>query len=113
MREGIRSGFGAASCARLSLLRRGCSGAGLEAPGVVAGLHDVAMMGQSIEQGGSHLGVAEDIGPFCEAQVGGDHHAGAFVEFGQQMEQQCAARGREGQIALFVEDHQIGAGQDL
>jgi hypothetical protein len=29
-------------------------------------------MGQTIEQGGGHLGIAEDIGPCGEAHVGGD-----------------------------------------
>lgn len=42
-------------------------------------------MSEAIEQCGGHFGVAEDIGPFGEAQVGGDDHAGAFVEFGQQL----------------------------
>ena len=34
------------------------SGAVLEAPAFVAGLDDVAVMGQAIEQGGSHFGVS-------------------------------------------------------
>ena len=37
-------------------------------------------MGQTIEQGGRHLGVAEDGCPFAEAEVGGDHHAGPLVD---------------------------------
>ena len=36
------------------------SGAVLEAPALVAGLDDLAMVGQAIEQGCGHLGVAED-----------------------------------------------------
>ena len=46
-------------------------------------------MGEAIEQGRGHLGVTEDRGPFAEAEVGGDHDAGAFVEFAQQVEQQA------------------------
>lgn len=46
------------------------------------------MVGEAIEQRGSHLGIAEDPGPFAEAEVGGDHDAGALVELGQQVEQQ-------------------------
>src|SRR5271170_1028541 len=34
------------------------SGAVLEAPALVAGLNDVAVVGETVEQGGSHLGVA-------------------------------------------------------
>ena len=39
-------------------------------------------MGQAIEQGSYHLGVAEDRGPFAEAEVGCDHDAGAMITGG-------------------------------
>ena len=61
-------------------------------------------MGEAVEQGRGHLGIAKDRGPFAEAQVGGDNDAGAFVEFAQQMEQQGPARCAEGQIAKFIQD---------
>jgi hypothetical protein len=35
------------------------SGAGFEPEAVVAGFNDVAVMGETIEHGGCHLGVAE------------------------------------------------------
>ena len=60
----------------------------LEAEAVVSGLQDVAVMGEPIEQRRRHLGVAEDGGPFAEAEVGGDDDAGALVERAQQVEQQ-------------------------
>ena len=44
--------------------------AALEAPTVVAGLYDVAVMGQAIEQCCGHFGVAEDARPFPESEVG-------------------------------------------
>ena len=50
----------------------GGSGAVLEAPALVAGFDDFAVMGQPIEQRGGHLGVAEDARPFGEGEVGGD-----------------------------------------
>ena len=50
------------------------------------------MMGEPIEQRGGELGIAEDIGPFREAQIGRDDEAGALVELADQVEQQCAAR---------------------
>jgi hypothetical protein len=41
-----------------------------EAPAVVAGLHDVAMMGHAVEQRGGHLGgVVEDGRPFAKLVV--------------------------------------------
>lgn len=48
-------------------------------------------MGQAVELGGGHLGVAKDAGPFAEAQVGGDDDAGALVGLAEQMEEQCPA----------------------
>jgi Transposase, Mutator family len=63
------------------------SGAVLEAPALVTGLDDVAMVGQPVEQGGGHLGVAEDGGPFTEGEVGGDDHRGSLVEPADEVEQ--------------------------
>lgn len=37
------------------------------------------MVGEAIEHGGGHLGVAEDLDPFPEGEVRGD-----YVELGQQ-----------------------------
>jgi hypothetical protein len=58
-------------------------GAGFEAEAVVAGFNDVAVMGETIEHGGCHLGVAEDASPFAEAQIGGDDDGGLLVELAQ------------------------------
>lgn len=44
----------------LCLFSCGGFGAGLEAEAVVSGFEDVAVVGEAIEQRGSHLGVAED-----------------------------------------------------
>ena len=48
-------------------------------------------MGEAVEQRGGHLGVAEDAGPFAEAEIGRDDDAGALVELAQQVEEQRAA----------------------
>ena len=53
--------------------------AAFEAPAVVAGLDDVAVVGQAVEQRGRHLGVAEHAGPLAEGEVRGDDDGGAFV----------------------------------
>ncbi len=58
----------------------------------------------------SHLGVTKDRGPFAEVEICGDHDAGAFVEFTEQMEQQRPARGAEWQIPELVQDHHVQAG---
>lgn len=67
-------------------------------------------MGQVVEQGRGHLGVAEDGGPFAEAEVGGDGDAGAFVELAQEVEQQSPARGTEWEVAQFIQDHEVELG---
>jgi hypothetical protein len=52
--------------------------AAFEAPGVVAGLDDVAVMCEAVEQGCRHFGVAEHAGPFTEGEVRGDDDGGAL-----------------------------------
>ena len=62
----------------------------LKAIAVVAGLEDVAVMGESVQQCRGHLRIAEDIGPLREAQVSRDDDAGALIELAQQVKQQRA-----------------------
>ena len=64
-------------------------------------------MGEPVEQGRGHLGVAEDGGPFGETAIGGDDRAGALIELAQQVEQQGAARGAERQVAALIEDDEV------
>ena len=63
------------------------SGAVLEAPAVVAGLDDVAMMSETVEQSCGHLRIAEHARPFAERQIGRHDHRGPLVEAADQMEQ--------------------------
>jgi hypothetical protein len=58
----------------------------LEAPTVVAGLDDVAVVGETIEQRGRHLGIAEDARPLPEGEVRGDDDRGALVEPADEVE---------------------------
>ena len=88
-----------------------CSGASLEAPALVSGLDDVAVVREAVEEGGGHLGIAEDARPFAEGEVGGDDYRGALVEPADQVEQQLAARLGEGQVAELVEDDEVEAGE--
>ena len=85
----------------------------LEAPAGVAGLDDVAVVGQAVEHGGGHLGVAEHLGPIGEGQVGGNEHRRVLVEFADQVEQQLAAGLAERQITQLVDDDEIVAQQLL
>ena len=53
-------------------------GAVFEPPACVAGLDDVAMVGQSVEHGGGHFGVAEHLWPIGEGEIGGDQQRGVL-----------------------------------
>ena len=64
-------------------------------------------MCQPIQQRGGHLGVAKHTRPFREAEVGGDDHAGVFVQFGQQVKLQGTAALTEGQIPQLIQYHQV------
>jgi len=69
----------------------GIIAAALEAPAVVSGFDDVAVVSEAIEQRGRHLGVGEDARPFAEGEIGGDDDRGALVEPADEVEQELAA----------------------
>ena len=54
------------------------------------------MMGEAVEQGRGHLGVAEDGRPFAEGEVGGHDDRGSLVEPAHEVEEQLAAGLGEG-----------------
>jgi len=56
----------------------------LQAVRFIPRLDDVAVVGQSVEQGRGHLGVAKYARPFGEAEVGGDDHTGVLVKLREQ-----------------------------
>jgi hypothetical protein len=87
--------------------------AAFEAPAVVAGLDDIAVVGQAVEQRGCHLGVAEHAGPFAEGEIGGDDDGRALVKPADEVEQQLAAGLSERQVTEFVEDDEFHPGQML
>lgn len=52
----------------------------MEPPAFVAGLDDIAVMGQAVEHCGGHFGVAEHGRPFLEVEIGGDDDRGSLVD---------------------------------
>ena len=70
-------------------------------------------MGQAVEQRGGHPGIAEDRGPFAEAEGRGDAAAGALGELARQMKEQRPAPGTEGQVSRLVQDHEVALGRAL
>jgi len=87
--------------------------AAFESPAVIAGLDDVAMASQAVEQRGRHLCIAEHAGPLAEREIGGDDDGGALVEPADEVEQQLAAGFSEREVAEFVEDNEVHPGQML
>lgn len=106
-----RCGVASISRSRIGPAGHRVSGTGLEAPALVAGLDDVAVVGDTIEQRGRHLGIAEDCGPFPEGEVGGHDDRGAFVEAADQVEQELATGLGKRQVAKFVEDEEVAGGE--
>jgi hypothetical protein len=91
----------------------GGRGTGFEAEAVIAGFEDVAVVGEAVQQGRRHLGVAKDLCPSAKAEIGGDNDTGSLVEFAEQVEQHGAAGGTEGQMAEFVGDHEVQTAQPV
>jgi hypothetical protein len=77
----------------------------LEAPALIAGLNDVAVVGEPVKQRGRHLGITEHCRPVCKGEVGRHGDRGPFIKPADQMEEQLSARLRKWQIAKFVEHH--------
>ena len=69
------------------------------------------MVSETIEQRRGHLGVPEHARPFAEGEIGGDDNRGSFVEPADEMEEELAAGLGEGQIAEFIEDDEVHAGE--
>ena len=74
---------------------------------VVASFKNVAMMGQPVQKRSGQFCIAEHISPFRKAQIGGDNHTGSFLQFAEQMKQQCTARPAERQVAEFIQNDEI------
>src|SRR6516225_4298857 len=105
---------GAGNVARSKLFglnRRASPRPYLEAPALVSGLDNFAVMGQPVEQRGRHLGVAEHAWPFAEGQVGGDDDGSALVEPADQMKEQLSTGLGEWEIAELIEHDKVETGQ--
>ena len=73
----------------------------------------MAVMRQSVQQRRRHLDISKHLRPFCKAQIGRDHNAGALVEFGQQVKQQRAARLAKRQVPGLTGWAQVNGRDEL
>jgi hypothetical protein len=69
-------------------------------------LNDDGVLKQPIEECGSDNGIAEDLTPFCEAAVRGEYHGAFLVSCIDELKEQIAAAGNDGQVTDFVDDKQ-------
>ena len=76
-------------------------------------LEDMNMVGQPVEQSAGETLGTEHRCPFVERQVAGDERAAALVALAEHLEQQFAANGGERDIAQFIQDQQLYAGEML
>jgi hypothetical protein len=65
----------------------------------------------AIEQRRRHLWIADYARPFAEGEVGGNDDRGPLIETADQVEQQLPAGLGAGEIAEFVEDDEVEAGE--
>lgn len=63
---------------------------GFEAPAVIAGFNDVAVVGQPVEQRGGHLGIAEDARRFAKDEIGGQNDGGVLIKPAHEVEEKLA-----------------------
>jgi hypothetical protein len=89
----------------------GRSGSVFEPPAFVASFDDIAMMGEAIEQRHRHFGIAKCVRPCAKGEIGGDDNRGPLIETADQVEEQLATGLGKWQVAEFVEDGQVLAGQ--
>lgn len=84
-----------------------------KAPASVAGLDDLAMMGEAFEECRSHLCVAENGRPFAEDEVGCNDDRCSSVAFADQVEQERATGLGAWEVAKLVEDQEVKAGDQI
>lgn len=75
-------------------------------------LDDDGMVQEAIKQCGRDDGIAEDISPFGKAAVCGQDHRALLVSSVDEVEEEIAAAGHDGEIADLVDDEQRRAAEE-
>ena len=78
-----------------------------EAVAVAVHSEDADVMGETIEQRAGEALRAQNLCPVLERKVGCHDRRSAFVTLGEGLEQQFGARGRERDVAQFIDDEQL------
>lgn len=95
---------------RRSVLRAGRLRLSVSRSQAVAGLDDVAVMGQAVEQCGSPLCLAEHARLFVEGYIGSGDDGGGLIKPADRVEQKLAAGLGKGPISEVVQDNEVHAG---
>ena len=74
-----------------------------------AGLDDVAVVGEAVNDGGAQSRVGEGPGPARERFVADDGHGGTFLPFGQHLEEELGSSAVELEVAELVDQEQVDA----
>src|SRR6266567_8788117 len=82
---------------------------GAQPVGVGAGGDDVRLEGEPVDDGCAQPRVGEGGCPLAEGGVGGDRDGGAFLAFGEDLEQQLGAAAVELEVAELVQAEQVDA----
>ena len=111
-----RIGFALRSCQR-RLSQSGCfdqsRAAFLTQPVAVApDGDDLAVVQQPVEYRRRHYRIAKHAAPLANCAVAGDQHRAALVAPRDQLEEQMRGVGLEQQIAEFVDNQQLGLGEE-
>ena len=95
---------------RSGLLQKATATLFAEPIAVSADGDDVAVVEQSIEDGGRDDGIAKDRAPFSHGPVGGHEHGAALIAAADELEEQMRGVGLERQIAELVDNQQFRLG---
>ena len=81
----------------------------LEAEAVAVHLEDMDVVGEAVEQRAGEPLRAEDLCPFGEGEVAGNHGGATFIALTEHFEEQLGAGLGERHEAEFIDDEQLVA----
>src|SRR5580693_3596753 len=82
----------------------------LVAPGIGVDVDDVAVLGESVDEGAEAGGVSEDGAPLLVREVGGDHDRPRLVPLAHDAEEEVGGARVAGDVSQLVQDQEIGLG---
>src|SRR5260370_16134627 len=82
-------------------------GGGAQPVGAGAGLDDVGVGGEPVDDRGAQPGIGEGGGPLAERGVGRDRDGGFLFPFGEDLEQQLGAAAVQPDVAELVQAQKV------